>query len=83
MFIQPPLANLQARSNKGISINDFSPSLDEIICKAMKIAGNMVLLLPPDTNIEQICSCISKWGSRLKWMKDFCSAVIEKIVWRS
>jgi len=83
VFLQPPLANLQARSAKGISLNDFSPSLDDIIKKSMSLSVNMVLLLPPETNTEQVCGSISKWGSKLKWMKDFCSASIEKIYWNN
>ncbi len=62
-------------------MNDFTPSLDEIIKKSMSLSTNIIFLLPPETNIEQVCSCISKWGTKLKWMKDFCSASIEKIYW--
>ena len=62
-------------------MNDFTPSLDEIIKKSMSLSTNIIFLLPPETNIEQVCSCISKWGTTLKWMKDFCSASIEKIYW--
>ncbi len=42
----------------------------------MSLSGNLVMLLPPEINIEQLCICLSKWGARLKWMRDFCSVLV-------
>jgi hypothetical protein len=39
----------------------------------------MLILLPPNTSIELICTIVHKWARRLDWMKDFCSIKIEKI----
>jgi len=38
-----------------------------------------MMLLPPETNIDLLCSCINKCASDLKVMKDCCSIKIEKI----
>ena len=53
--------------------------LDKLIGHAMKLASNVILLLHPQTNIEAVASIIHKWADNLSWMKDFCSASIEKI----
>lgn len=60
-------------------MTDFHPTLDKIIMKSFQIASNMILLLPPETSIDNLCSCIHKCATDLKKLKDFCSIKIEKI----
>jgi hypothetical protein len=78
VVIQPPLAELHLNlvEHKEILMKDFYPTLDKIINKAFCLASNMILLLPPETNIDSLCSCISKCASDLRKMKDFCSIKI-------
>jgi 16S rRNA G966 N2-methylase RsmD len=63
VFVQPPIVNLEMQIWH----------LDSIIQKAMKLAPNILMLLPADTSINLLCVLIHKWASRLSWMKDFCS----------
>jgi hypothetical protein len=77
--LQPNLADFTFTGHKDISISDFYPSLDKILMKALKMAPNTIILLPPETNIDSLCSCIHKCASETKRMKDFCSIKIEKI----
>lgn len=73
VFLQPPTVEFERQRTM----------LDNLIGKAMNLAPNIVLLLPPDTSIEILSTLIYKWAHRLRWMKDFCSATIEKIYYRT
>lgn len=60
VYVQPPVNKLQLAQHHTLSIVDFEPTLDHIIIKALKLAQNFMMLLPPETNIELICSCLNK-----------------------
>ena len=57
--------------------------LDNLIGKAMSLAPNLILLLPPDTSVEALSTLINKWANKYNWMKEFCSVTIEKIYYRT
>lgn len=39
----------------------------------------MILLLPPETNIDSLATCIHRCANESKKMKDFCGVKVEKI----
>ena len=65
-----------------LSIVDFSPTLDKVISKALCLSNNFILLLPPATSLDVLCSCINKCATELSKMKNTCSANIEKIYYQ-
>lgn len=79
VFVQPALAQCQVGGFKNLGVGDFAPNLEEVVEKAMRMAGNVMLLLPPETRIDQVCGVLNKWGGRLGWMREFCSVKVEKI----
>jgi len=47
VFVQPPINKLQQAGQHSLSIVDFEPTLDHIMIKALKLAPNFMMLLPP------------------------------------
>lgn len=62
---------------------DFEPTLDKIIMKSLKLAPNLMMLLPPSISVDVLCSCLNKCASELKKMREFCSIHIEKIYYEN
>jgi hypothetical protein len=46
VFAQPPIHS-QTIPSKCLSIVDFEPTLNKVITKCLKLAGDVLLLLPP------------------------------------
>ena len=61
VFVQPPLGEFEGSTC--LSIVDFEPTLDKIIFKCLRLANNFMLLLPPATSVDVLCSCINKCAS--------------------
>lgn len=82
VFVQPPCSP-EALASKCLSIVDFEPSLNKILAKCLKLAANMLLLLPPQTSIEALCSCLNKCATELKKMRGSCSIKVDKIYFQN
>lgn len=77
---------------KGVDVVVLHPSLDwssqqrkidALLGKAMSLAPNIVMLLPPDASPKLLASFLHKWARKLNWMKDFCSVSLEKVYERN
>jgi len=73
---------MRTTTTGSLSIVDFEPTLDKIISKAMNLAPNFILLLPPAISIDVLCSCINKCATELGKMKNSCSAKLEKVYYQ-
>lgn len=51
--------------------------------KCLKLAPDVLLLLPPRTSIEALCSCLNKCATELKKMRTSCSIKVDKIYFQN
>ncbi len=77
VFAQPPFNRDIAA--KCLTIVDFEPTLNKVLMKCLRVAGDVVLLLPPQTSIEALCSCLNKCAVEGKKMRGSCSIAIDKL----
>lgn len=82
VFVQPPCSP-EALASKCLSIVDFEPSLNKILMKCLRLAQDVLLLLPPRTSIEALCSCLNKCATELKKMRGSCSIKVDKIYFQN
>lgn len=76
MIVQPPY---HPSKGKSLSIVDFEPSLAQVIMKCLRLASDVVMLLPAETGIEALCSCLNRCATELRKMRSSCSVHFDKI----
>jgi hypothetical protein len=54
------LAENSLNSHKDIKVEDFFPTLDKSILKSFALAPNIIMLLPPEINIDSLGTCIHR-----------------------
>lgn len=79
IFVNPPYERKELQHSNTLSIVDFEPTLNKVITKCLKLATDVLILLPVQINIEAFCSCLNKCASELKKMTASCSIKIDKI----
>jgi hypothetical protein len=59
-FVHPTLISEDYKLSSMSECKHFKPSLSQVIKKSLQIANNIVLLLPPNISVKEICYEISK-----------------------
>jgi hypothetical protein len=65
VFLSPPWGGTGYNLLQKYTLNYIYPSFDEIMKKALEFSPNLILFLPRNTDIDELCSMMGAFVDRL------------------